>query len=88
MLDELHGTGLPRKGTYGKPDWLDSVRSEYWACREGVCLIDMSTFAKFELRVSESYQYIIYFESEAPTIQACVVLYNLQLLDKVDDGEL
>jgi len=49
--DEVHETGLPEKGTYGKPTWFDSVRSEYWACRQGVCIIDMSTFTKFELRV-------------------------------------
>jgi len=49
--DEFHETGLPEKGTYGKPTWFDSVRSEYWACRQGVGLIDMSTFTKFELRV-------------------------------------
>jgi len=62
MSDALNGTGLPKKGTYGKPDWLENVRSEYWACREGVCLIDMSTFAKFELRVSQFYQANMYFE--------------------------
>jgi len=48
---EVHETGLPEKGTYGKPTWFDSVRSEYWACRQGVVIIDMSTFTKFELRV-------------------------------------
>jgi len=47
---ELNKTGLPQKGTFGKPSWFEKVRSEYWACRTGVCLIDMSTFAKFELR--------------------------------------
>jgi len=52
LVDKLHETGLPQKGTFGKPSWFDNVRAEYWACREGVCLIDMSTFAKFELRVS------------------------------------
>lgn len=47
---KMHETGLPQKGSFGKPPWFDNVRAEYWACREGVCLIDMSTFAKFELR--------------------------------------
>ncbi len=41
----------PDAGSFGKPSWFDKVKAEYWACREGVCLIDMSTFAKFELRV-------------------------------------
>lgn len=50
-VDKMHETGLPQKGSFGKPPWFDNVRAEYWACREGVCLIDMSTFAKFELRV-------------------------------------
>ncbi|KAK2189458.1 hypothetical protein NP493_106g05056 [Ridgeia piscesae] len=35
--------------SFGKPAWFDQVKAEYWACREGVCLIDMSTFTKFEL---------------------------------------
>ena len=39
------------EGSFGKPVWFDKVKAEYWACREGVCLIDMSTFAKFELMV-------------------------------------
>jgi len=53
----VHETGLPEKGTYGKPTWFDNVRSEYWACRQGVCMIDMSTFTKFELRVRHSLLY-------------------------------
>ena len=39
-------------GSFYKPVWFDKVKTEYWACREGVCLIDMSTFTKFEFRVS------------------------------------
>jgi len=56
VTDEVHETGLPEKGTYGKPTWFDIVRSEYWACRQGVCIIDMSTFTKFELRVSSLFE--------------------------------
>ncbi|PIK33273.1 putative pyruvate dehydrogenase phosphatase regulatory subunit, mitochondrial [Apostichopus japonicus] len=37
-------------GTYGKPGWFDMVLSEYWACRETVCAMDMSFFTKFELK--------------------------------------
>lgn len=48
--DDFH-EDLPVRGSFGKPAWFDKVKSEYWACREGVCLIDMSTFTKFELRV-------------------------------------
>ena len=39
------------KGAFYKPVWFDKVRFEYWACREEVCLIDMSTFTKFEFTV-------------------------------------
>lgn len=46
LEDELH----PPKLTFHKPEWFDSVKSEYWACREGVCLIDMSSYTKIELK--------------------------------------
>ncbi|XP_041376900.1 pyruvate dehydrogenase phosphatase regulatory subunit, mitochondrial-like isoform X2 [Gigantopelta aegis] len=38
------------KLTWGKPSWFESVQEEYWACKERVCLIDMSSFAKFEIK--------------------------------------
>lgn len=40
-----------QKGSFGKPAWFDYVSEEYWACRESVCLMDMSSFSKFELEV-------------------------------------
>ena len=40
-----------RPTRYGKPRWFDIVKTEYWACREAVCLVDMSSFAKLEIRV-------------------------------------
>lgn len=46
------GNTQTKKGTFGKPDWFDKVKYEYWACRVGVGLIDMSTFTKFEISVS------------------------------------
>jgi pyruvate dehydrogenase phosphatase regulatory subunit len=50
--DDFQDTTVPQtNGTYGKPAWFDKVKSEYWACRAGVGLIDMSTFTKFDLRV-------------------------------------
>jgi len=70
VADEMHETGLPEKGTYGKPTWFENVRSEYWACRQGVCLIDMSTFTKFELRVRSR---SCYFEALLSTIAYSVV---------------
>lgn len=40
-----------RTTKYGKPDWFDIVKTEYWGCREMVCLVDMSSFTKLEIRV-------------------------------------
>ena len=39
-------------GTYWRPGFFDSLKEEYQACREGVALIDMSSFAKFQITVS------------------------------------
>lgn len=50
-MDERHAA----HGSFGKPAWFNQVKAEYWACREGVCLIDMSTFTKFELMVCNMY---------------------------------
>lgn len=49
----IDGFELPRDSSnaYGKPIWFDKVQTEYRACREGVSVIDMSTFTKFELQV-------------------------------------
>ncbi|KAK3581173.1 hypothetical protein CHS0354_024706 [Potamilus streckersoni] len=38
------------RGTFGKPGWFDCVRDEYWACKERVALIDMSSFTKLEIK--------------------------------------
>ncbi len=38
------------KGTFGKPEFFDQVEEEYLVCREGVGIIDMSSFAKFVIR--------------------------------------
>ena len=37
------------QGTFGKPEYFDFIEDEYLVCREGVGLIDMSSFAKFNL---------------------------------------
>jgi len=37
---------------YGKPHYFDTVKTEYWGCRENVCVVDMSSFSKTEIRVS------------------------------------
>ena len=39
------------KGTFGKPGWFNAVKLEYQACKERVCLADMSSFTKVEVKV-------------------------------------
>ncbi|XP_070203054.1 pyruvate dehydrogenase phosphatase regulatory subunit, mitochondrial-like isoform X3 [Littorina saxatilis] len=41
-----------RMWTYTKPMWFEAAQEEYWACKERVCLMDMSSFAKFELELN------------------------------------
>ncbi len=36
--------------SFGKPNWFDAVGAEHRAIREGVALIDMTSFSKFEVR--------------------------------------
>jgi len=48
--DEYRDIEETQTSVFGKPVWYDRVKVEYWTCREGVCLIDMSTYTKFELR--------------------------------------
>ena len=40
-------------GTFRKPEFFDHIEDEYLVCREGVGLIDMSSFAKFIVRGDE-----------------------------------
>ena len=40
-------------GTFGKPHWFDNVCEEHNNCRNKVCVFDMTSFAKFEVEVSE-----------------------------------
>lgn len=43
---------LDQSKTFYKPDWFDIVGTEVKCCKEAVCVIDMSSFTKFELTVS------------------------------------
>lgn len=43
---------LDQSKTFYKPDWFDIVGSEVKCCKEAVCVIDMSSFTKFEISVS------------------------------------
>ncbi|KAB7503657.1 Pyruvate dehydrogenase phosphatase regulatory subunit, mitochondrial [Armadillidium nasatum] len=37
-------------GTFGKPAFMDCIREEYHACREGVGIMDLSSFTKIEIK--------------------------------------
>ncbi|XP_019722220.1 pyruvate dehydrogenase phosphatase regulatory subunit, mitochondrial [Hippocampus comes] len=43
---------LDQSKTFYKPDWFDIVGGEVKCCKEAVCVIDMSSFTKFELTSS------------------------------------
>lgn len=53
-FQQIAGDPKPQmpKGTYWKPLFFDSLKEEYKACREGVAVIDMSSFTKFQIKVS------------------------------------
>ena len=40
--------------SYGRPEFFDHIEDEYLVCREGVGLIDMSSFAKFLIKGEEA----------------------------------
>lgn len=45
---------LDQSKTFYKPDWFDIVGEEVKCCKEAVCVIDMSSFTKFEVTVSQT----------------------------------
>jgi len=53
-LEYVVGDPKPQmpKGTYWKPLFFDSLKEEYKACREGVAVIDMSSFTKLQIKVT------------------------------------
>ncbi|GFO02535.1 pyruvate dehydrogenase phosphatase regulatory subunit, mitochondrial [Plakobranchus ocellatus] len=48
--DDNFGKESSPMWSWSKLRWFESVQEEYWACKERVCLMDMSSFAKFEVR--------------------------------------
>lgn len=42
---------MPR-GSFYKPKFFDFMKEEFLACKEGVGIIDMSSFSKIEIKVS------------------------------------
>lgn len=51
----LGGNPLPKMppGSFYKPAFLEFMREEHNACREGVGIIDISSFSKIEITVSQ-----------------------------------
>ena len=41
--------------SFYKPGWFENVQEEYWACKERVGLMDMSSFTKVEVKVSHTH---------------------------------
>lgn len=39
-------------GSFYKPKFFDCMKEEFIACKEGVGIIDMSSFSKIEIKVS------------------------------------
>lgn len=39
-------------GSFYKPKFFDFMKEEFIACKEGVGMIDMSSFSKIEIKVS------------------------------------
>ncbi|XP_074896499.1 pyruvate dehydrogenase phosphatase regulatory subunit, mitochondrial isoform X3 [Buteo buteo] len=62
---------LDQSKTFYKPDWFDIVGSEVKCCKEAVCVIDMSSFTKFEISSTgdealESLQYLFSNDLDVP----------------------
>nr|BAA91436.2 unnamed protein product [Homo sapiens] len=62
---------LEQSKTFYKPDWFDIVESEVKCCKEAVCVIDMSSFTKFEItstgdQALEVLQYLFSSDLDVP----------------------
>uniref|UniRef100_A0A8C9FSZ8 GCVT N-terminal domain-containing protein n=1 Tax=Pavo cristatus TaxID=9049 RepID=A0A8C9FSZ8_PAVCR len=62
---------LDQSKTFYKPDWFDIVGSEVKCCKEAVCVIDMSSFTKFEIsstgdQALQSLQYLFSNDLDVP----------------------
>lgn len=45
-------------GTYYKPKFFDFMLEEYYACRESVGIIDMSSFSKMKIQVFKLFYFL------------------------------
>lgn len=46
-------------GTFYKPKFFDFMQEEYYACRESVGIIDMSSFSKMKIQVLKRFIFSI-----------------------------
>lgn len=58
MIADKDKDNKRRMWTFTKPKWFEAVQEEYWACKERVCIMDMSSFLKLELQVCTIYSII------------------------------
>ncbi|OBS81376.1 hypothetical protein A6R68_20404, partial [Neotoma lepida] len=71
VMEVMHLLALEQSKTFYKPDWFDIVESEVKCCKEAVCVIDMSSFTKFEItstgdQALESLQYVFSNDLDVP----------------------
>ncbi|XP_059523446.1 pyruvate dehydrogenase phosphatase regulatory subunit, mitochondrial isoform X2 [Myotis daubentonii] len=71
VMEVMHLLALEQSKTFYKPDWFDIVESEVKCCKEAVCVIDMSSFTKFEItstgdQALESLQYLFSNDLDVP----------------------
>ncbi|XP_055956518.1 pyruvate dehydrogenase phosphatase regulatory subunit, mitochondrial [Patella vulgata] len=66
------------QGCFNKPPWFHIVQAEYMACKERVCLIDMSSFAKFEIKSSgkEAVEYLQYLCSNDVNLETGSIIHT------------
>lgn len=53
-------------GTFFKPKFFDFMKDEYFACKEGVGVIDMSSFSKIELKVNTIILIAFFTNTDSP----------------------
>ena len=61
--------------TFGKPNWFDRTCEEHLACREGVAMFDLTSFAKFEIEVTGT-KLSSTLEELASSSRACELALN------------
>lgn len=69
------GDSLPKMpaGSFYKPKFFDFMKEEYLACREGVGIIDMSSFSKIEIKVCCYYIQSKFRKNRLMTTHKCII---------------